>query len=193
MEAQMQIAKDYTAVNEGLRKFVRLIPLRLDPKEEKYILDEFDLLEALEVIRTKFHETVEMFGKKKYRDTPFDFCEDVREEMEEWLLGHEDPRQAALLRKKNQPMYHLVLAPVIDLFAKGTHAQALQQIDYVLGDIEYMVKNHEHQGTYDDAIIARAMISHEIHQKEERRVQKRTVRVKKQRRVLEEIAELNFE
>lgn len=185
--------RDFSTVETGLKKFVRLIPLRQDPLEARFIQDEFDLLEALEVVKIKFLETAEMFGKKKYRNTPFDFIEDVKEEMEEWLLNDRDEHKAAGRRKMYQPMYHLVLTPVIDLFANDTHAIALRNVPMVFDQVEEMIKNHEISGTYDDAVVARTMISNEIRKKEELRKAKKNRRSKKLELFDEIVEELAFE
>lgn len=185
--------KDYSAIAAGLKKFVRLIPLRQDPTQEKYIQDEFDLAEALSVVKTKFLETAEMFGKRKYKDSKqFDFIEDVREEMEEWLLNDENVTAAAVKRKKFQPMYYLVLLPVIELFTNDTHAQALRQISAVIADVENMILNHDINGHFDDAKVIQAMISKEMKVKEDARMAKRTKRKSKHDRLIEEVLELSF-
>lgn len=189
----MESTKDFTAVEAGLKKFVRLIPLRQEPMEAKYIQDEFDLLDALDVVRTKFLETAEMFGKKKYRNTPFNFVEDVKEEMEEWLLNGRDTTQASVRRKMYQPMYHLVLVPVIDLFANDTHADALRHLGTVMTDVNNIVQNHEISGTLDDAKVMQAIIHKEIRQKEELRKARKTRRTKKQDLFELIVEELAFE
>lgn len=186
-------AKDYSVIEAGLKKFVRLIPLRQEPSQAKYIQDEFDLLEALSVVKQKFLETAEMFGKRKYKDSKtFDFVEDVREEMEEWLLNDESTVAAAVKRKKYQPMYYLVLLPVIELFAEDTHAQALRQVGEVVAHVETMILNHEINGHFDDAKVIQAMISKEMKAKEDARQAKRTKRKSKRDRLIEEVLELSF-
>lgn len=187
--------RDYSTFLDGLRKFVRLIPLRQDPRQKRYIQDELDLLVVLDSVRAKFMDTAEMFGKKKYRDTPFDFCEDVREELEEWLFvpRGEDLQQAAVLRKKYQPMYFLVIVPVIDMFETMKHGQALLALNEILAEVTELIMNHEYDGTYDDALVTQAVINNEIRTKEQQRQAKIKRRRSKASIVLDDAVELMFD
>ena len=184
---------DYSKIENGIRAFVRLIPLRQDPLQSRFIQDEFDLLENLDTVEQKFDDSAELFGKLKYRNINFDFCEDVLEELEELLLNHKEVRFVAALRKRNQPMYHLILTPIVELFRSKTHGQALIDVPQVLAEIREIILTHNFDGTLDDAYVAQAIIHQEIRAKEATRQAKITKRRKKQEAIFEDIVELTFE
>jgi len=184
---------DYSKIENGIRAFVRLIPLRQDPLQSRFIQDEFDLLENLDTVEQKFDDSAELFGKLKYRNINFDFCEDVLEELEELLLNHKEVRFVAALRKRNQPMYHLILTPIVELFRSKTHGQALIDVPQVLAEIREIILTHNFDGTLDDAYVAQAIIHQEIRAKEVTRQAKITKRRKKQEAIFEDIVELTFE
>lgn len=160
------ITQGLRRVTDGVRKFVRMIPLRQDQREEKYIQDEYDLLGALEVVKQRFHDTERMMGQMKYRNTKFDFIDDVKKEIEEWLLNDEEPKEAALQRKRHLVMYHLVLEPLIDVFKAFTHKEALRHVDKIINGVENVVKNHGIESHYDDAIVAREQVRKMIQARE---------------------------
>lgn len=182
------VTQGLRAVTDGIRKFIRMIPLRQNPMEKKYIQDEYDLLAALETIKEKFHETERMMGLMKYRKTPFDFVDDVKGEMEEWLLNHEEPKEAALQRKRHLVMYHLVLEPLIDVFKNFTHKEALRHVDKIVNGVENMVKHSDVEGNYDDAIVAKEQVRKMIEAREATR--KAKLRKKPSRKAKEQKLEL---
>jgi hypothetical protein len=183
----MSNTKDFTQVKQGLYKFARLIPLRQNPNQLKYIQDEFDALEALEVLLQKFHDTAEMFGKKKSRNQPFNYLEDVREEMEEWLLIGRSQKENAIRRKTYQPLFYLIVMPVIELFEHRSHAEVLKQIDSIIEEVKEMVRTQTVSGTYDDAVVMQQILHKEIQQKDAERLAKKRKRYAKQNSFLEQI------
>lgn len=186
-------ALDYTRFEHGLRSFVRLIPLRRDSTQAKYIQDEFDLFSAIDCLEQYLNESAEMFGKQKYRDTPFDFCEDIQLDLAELFLNHENQQKAAVLRKKNQPIYHLVLCVILDLLRTYPHGDVLMHAQEIFKEIRERIANHNYDGGYDDALVMQEIIYKEIREKEAARQAKIVKRRKRHEAMLEEIVELSFE
>jgi hypothetical protein len=156
-------------IQYNLRKFIQLMALSVDPLQRKWVRDEYDLAEALDVARIKFHETERMMGKKMYKGQAFDPIEDVKREMEEFLFTARQQNENLLMKKKNLVMYHLVVEPVIDLFKGKEHKQMLEEIDDVVKqviDLLYTMPVHTH---YDDALVAREQVRQMVREREERR------------------------
>lgn len=157
------------AVSDGIRKFVRLTALRSDPNQIKWVRDELDLTEALEVTNYFFHETKAMLDKKMYKGQVFDFVEDVKRNVEEYLLSGREKEDVALSRKKNLAMYHLIVEPVIDLFKGIEHKQVLKVVDSVIEHVIHELYTVEVNSHFDDAIVARAQVAQMIHERSARR------------------------
>lgn len=180
----------------GIHTFVKLTALREQPHEIKYIQDEFDLLEALDITKTFLLDTSSMLGKQKYKGHPtFDFVNDVKENLEELYLTGQTPQQAAIARKKYGAMYNLVIEPTIEMMRVFDHGQALQQADPVINQVKHLVLNNETLTNYDDAIVNREIIRNMIAAREEVRKQSKRSRRKKVEEetfVFSEYEELNF-
>jgi hypothetical protein len=164
----------------NFRKFVRLIPLRSQPLESKYIQDELDVLYCLDAVKQMFYDTAAYLGKSKYQGQPFDFIREVKEEVQEWLLVGNTDQQTAHLKRKNLIMYHMVLEPLIDLFANFTHEEALSRCDETFELVKQTIENHDIETTYDDAIVAREQIQQIVREREELR--KATLKKRKTRK-----------
>lgn len=156
-------------VTDSIRKFIRLTALSSHPKYTKRIRDEFDLMDALEVVSIYFHETKNMVGQKMYKAQPFDFIEDVKRATEEYFLTGREIRDTALARGKNLMMYHLVVVPVIESFKNMAHEDILKNVDTVLAQIKDVLCTMEVRSHYDDAIVTLAQVSVLIKAREDAR------------------------
>jgi hypothetical protein len=157
------------AVHDGLRKFIRLTALASNPQYTRRIRDEFDLLDALEVVRNYFHETKSMVGLKMYKAQPFDVIEDVKRATEEHFLSGREAKDAALARGKNLTMYHLAIVPIIEMFKGVNHEVILKNIDNVLTQVKDQLHTLEIRSHIDDALVTLAQVSVMIKQREDAR------------------------
>lgn len=171
-------------VADGIRKFIKLTALRADPYQAKWVQDEFDLIDSLEYIRSLIHQTQRLSGKSLYKEQAYDVVEDVKRDMEEILFTTRDETYSAKQRRKHMTMYHLVLCPVIDMFASMTHDQILKCVDLVIDNVIVEVSNSDIETHYDDAVVAKEQINQMVREREAKRKQdlyrKRKVRRKKQ-------------
>lgn len=154
------------AVQDSIRKFVRLTALAVNPQYTKRIRDEFDLMEAVDVVGIYFRQTDRMIGKKIYQKQQFDFIEDVKRATEEYFLTGREIKDTALARGKNLTMYHLVVVPVIEQFKDVTHEEALAGLDENLELIQELIRTINVTSHYDDAIVALAQVSVMIRERE---------------------------
>jgi len=157
------------AITECIRKFIRLTVLSSHPKYTKRIRDEFDLIDALEVIGICFHETKNMVGLKMYKATPFDFIEDVKLATEAYFLTGREFKDTALARGKNLLMYHLVVVPIIESFKGMPHEDILKNVDAVLTQVKDLLCTMEVRSHYDDAIVTLAQVGVLIKAREDAR------------------------
>ncbi len=154
-------------VNAGLRVFTRLFGLETDPLQAKYAASEADVALALESVKQLMHETERFIGKSKHVGKPFDFVEDVKLDMTELLLLSDDQVQTAVKRKRNLPLYHLVVSPVVELFRQFDHATAVKNADVIINYIKETAFDEDNYGTYEDGLIAQAQVRQIIHDREE--------------------------
>lgn len=154
-------------INAGLRVFTRLFGLETDMLQAKYAAGENDVELALESVKQLVHETERFIGKSKHVGKRFDFVEDVKLDMTELLLLSDDPVQTAVKRKRNLPLYHLVVSPVVELFRQFDHATAVKNVDVI---IDYLIEtafDKENYGEYEDGLIAQAQVRQIVRDREE--------------------------
>lgn len=154
-------------VNAGVRVFTRLFGLEADPLQAKYAAGESDVKMALESVKQLMKETERFVGKSKHVGKPFDFVEDVKLDMTELLLLSEDQVQTAVKRKRNLPLYHLVVSPVVELFRQFDHATAIQNVDVIIDYINETAFTEHNYGTYEDGLVAQAQVRQIIRDREE--------------------------
>lgn len=151
------------AVLDSITQFLKLTPLREDPRHAKWIRDEFDLLEAISITRDCYHDTQRMIGKPMYvGDKDFDFTEDVKRAVEENLLNCRDPKEQMVHRKRNITMYHLVIEPIIDQLSKLQLPDVLATVDGYFDAVGTAVLTNPVDAHFDDAIVAREMINAKV-------------------------------
>lgn len=177
----------HPAVADGVRKFLRLQSLPLQEYQLRQNADVFDLIEALTITSDNYAQTARMLGKQMHQTSAYDPGEDVKRELETFLLMGETDRETAHLRKKNLTMYHLILEPLIDSVSQPDHAQAIQDIAVIVQQLIHEVQTFDNYGTEDDALVARHQIKAMVKQREEaRRAQKEAAKKQNRRKKCDE-------
>ena len=167
----------------NVTQFLKLTALREDPSQTKWVRDEFDLLDAIDMLEIAYQDTQRMVGKPMYvGDNGFDFTEDVKRAMEEILLDSRDSKDKLLQRKTNITMYHLVLEPIIDQFAPIDHELALADVKEYLEQVRRAIITDPTDPNMDDAIVSREMIRQHIRDRDASRKQQKLLRRTKRRR-----------
>jgi hypothetical protein len=151
--------EDMSNVTSGIRKFIRVLGLELESYQLKRIADEFDLISALDLIPTHMQDSASLLGRETYKGVPYVFTDEVKKDMEEYLLTGKEPKDTAVLRHRNLTMYHLVVEPTIELLGQLDHQQAIDQSRAVVNGIIDMVRNSEDYGDATDALIAKEQIT----------------------------------
>lgn len=142
-------------INDNIRRFIRMTPLAWKPIIGSRIRDEFDLIDTLDTISQLVKDTKSMLGKQKYRDQEYDFVRQVREDVEELLIGGRDPHSAAIAKHRNHLMYRLVVEPFINNLAQYEHVWIVDNIDILVNEMIEHIKNCQIDTTMDDAELAR--------------------------------------
>ena len=123
--AEMCTQPQLDRVTTGIRKFLKLTSLALNPREVKWVQDEMDLLTNLKNVKELFQYTRLMIGKTLYKNTPYNPVHDVIKDVETLLFFGNNPKEQALQRKRHHAMYEQVILPVIALFDYMDHQQIL--------------------------------------------------------------------
>ena len=178
----------HPTVADGVRKFLRLQTLPLQEYQLRQNADVFDLMEALTITSDNYAQTARMLGKQMHQTSAYDPGEDVKRELENFLLVGETDRETAHLRKKNLTMYHLILEPLVDSMSHHDHATAIQDIALVVQQLIRDVQTFDNYGTEDDALVARHQIKAMVRQREEaRRLQKEAAKKQSRRKKREDV------
>ena len=173
----------HPTVADGVRKFLRLQSLPLQEYQLRQNADVFDLMEALTTTSDNYAQTARMLGKQMHQTSTYDPGEDVKRELENFLLTGVTERETAYLRKKNLTMYHLILEPLIDSVSNQDHATAIQDIALIVQQLIHDVQTFDNYGTEDDAVVARHQIKAMVKQREEaRRTQKEAAKKQSRRK-----------
>lgn len=181
------------AIHDYITRFIKLTPLQEDPKHARWVRDEFDLREAVDITRVCYHDTARMLGKPMYvGDKEFDFTEDVKRAVEENLLNCRDPKDVFVQRKHNITMYHLVIEPIIDQLATLPHVDVLALVDGYMDAVVESIMTNPTNPHMDDAIVAREMVNATVRERDTiRKQQKLNRRTKKKPAMVVDLTEEN--
>lgn len=135
-------------IKVGIQKFITLIQLFSDPLYGQWIGEEQDLIAALESVSEAFASTHRMVGKQKYQGLNFDAPGEVKKDMQVFLLTGLTAETDATERRRNAPMYYLVIEPTINLFYTFDHAKMIEVAQRVTSGVIEMVRdctNYSHR------------------------------------------------
>jgi hypothetical protein len=159
-------------VFQSIVNFIKLTPLRELPNHAKWIRDEFDLMEAVSVVRDHVADTARMEGKPMYAgESSFDFCEDLRRAFEEVYLSCREQKDVIFQRKRNLVMYHLAIDPIIDDLGQYPHREVLESADQYFADIIAFIENADTEVYIDDALVMHEIVKAKTRTREEERKQ----------------------
>lgn len=172
-------------IRAGIRTFIRLQGLIHDPNPlvwSKWLADESDLKMELRSVADAFKKTQPMVGKRKYQGVDFDAPKEVSKDMMVFLTMGLDGNDSATLRKRNLPMYHLVIEPVIQLFYQFTHQEMIDNADTIINGVYELIDESTDYGSYDDALVAQAQVQAMVREREDARKAAAEAKRKKRRR-----------
>lgn len=182
-------AEQIAPIAAGIHKYIRLIGLISDPNplELKWLSDEWDLHTQLETLSRAVKATEPMIGKRKYQGIDFEVTTEVKKDMQTYLMSGRTDAESALFKKRNMPMYYLVIIPVLNLFKGMDHQKTIDIIDEVVKDVQNMIWSTESYGTHDDALVARMQVQQLIKQSEEQRLAELNARKRPKRKSKKEL------
>lgn len=115
---------DVTTIKQNINMFIVLSSLQQDPKHAKWICDDFDVLEYIEVVKDITISLTPILDNKKMRKkTPYIFAADVNQELLA-VLYRGDKAEQIVNHKRYGVMYKLIFEPI---FNKLIHKNASQE------------------------------------------------------------------
>lgn len=179
-------------VSANARVFTRLFGLDVDPLHFKYSAGETDAFDALDCAAILLKETSHFVGKSKHVGKPFDFVDDVKADMAEMLLIDQDATAQAVKRKRNLPLFYLIVEPALESLRHYGHAAAIEKVDEAFNLIKASIFIDDNYSEYDDAVVAQAQVKNTIRGREEQIKAAASARKKRSRKIVKEIeAEIN--
>lgn len=177
---------DLAHLGEGIRRFIRLMGLIHDPDPRvwgKWLADEDDLKLALRSVARAFEASQPMVGKRKYQGIDYDAPKLVLKDITSYMLVGDTDSESALLRRRNQPMYYLVIEPLVQLFYKvGDHQAMIDNASAICNAVAEMVDAETDYGSYDDALVARFQVQQIIQARDAERTAERESKRKRRKR-----------
>ena len=137
-------------------------------------IDDFDMLEALDMIEHYFEETESMMNKpmrraedskgkalpKSQQPTTFDFIRDVKEALKSYYVdNNSDEMKRRLNERKYKHLFDQVLLPIVDMFKDYSHQDALFNIGHVIKSAKDYIIHSDILSSADDATVAKAQIA----------------------------------
>ena len=156
------------SVERGIDHLLRLdFPISNDELDVKRhtgrTVDALEMFDALEAMRDFFEETRGCIGKPMYKkEKEFDFIHDIKEDIKGYFLTGDDSKDSALRRRKYHSMVFLMLNPIVNLFHRDTHKEALERYNSVIDECIEYIKNNESNASAVDAFVVRRLIQKAI-------------------------------
>lgn len=173
----------HQTVAPGISLFIKLQGLIHDPNPlvwSKWLADESECKEALEVVRSSVKRTATMLGKQKYQHTPYDPIRQVRSDVLSYLTTNQTGLSATL-QKRNLPVYYAVIDPLLTELSAVDHTTLVDHIDLIVDHIKTAIDSCTEYGTYQDALIAQDQIRSIIRTQEELAQQERDKKKRKKK------------
>ena len=129
---------------------------------EKRTVDVFELFDALEVVRLLVKSTSGETGPTYQNEIAFDFIHDFKKGLSAYFLEGVDQKETGRLTRKNQMMYHMVLAPIVHVLFSKTHEEAINDIDEIIDNLIEYIYEHDIDSSKQDVLVVRHLISKEV-------------------------------
>lgn len=162
---------EIAVLKDGIRKFIRLIGLYVDPLQGKWVAEEQDAVAGLESVCFSMKQSVRMLGKRKYQGLDFDHVNECKKDLMVYLLTGNTEATDAGEKKRNLPLYHLIIEPTIQAMSKYTHQESIDYVDELTAEVAVMIRECNAYGTFEDALIAQAQIKTMIREREDARLE----------------------
>lgn len=150
--------EDIASIQRGVNTFNHMVGLLSDPLHGRFIAEEQDLVAALNSVRDAYKASERMLGKQKYQGVPFNAAEQVMKDMTSYLLTGRQESEDAYFRKRNLPMFVLVIEPTLALMKKFNHEEALDKIDEVIDELIDLVNESVSYTMFDGGHQARVEV-----------------------------------
>lgn len=124
--------------------------------------DALEMIDSLEILRVLFSDIRRCIHPIYKGEKEFDFIHDLKQAIEGQFFYGDDQKSSALLRRKNRSMVVLLLNPIVELFLRSTHEEALNGYDQVIDKAIERIIDCEHDATPDDAFVVQHLIAREV-------------------------------
>jgi len=153
-------------VLDGIRVFMRSQAAEIPTAHLEWVANTDDLLDAMSVIAQMFQSTASFDRVQMHQVSQYDYIEDIKNEMEEFLLVGDDVKETVQKRRKNLTMYHVVIEPIIDSFGTMGHATAVDRVERIIDHYINWIKSFEDFGDGTDGAVAQYQIKDMVTQRE---------------------------
>lgn len=154
---------------DNLRMFMRQQSMEIPFEQLEWTASIDDLIDALSILDQAFQSTSNLTQTQMRQVSSYNWLDDVKYEMEEWMLVGEDVRESALKRRKNLTMYHLIIEPIIDSFNGVGHVAALQTVGRIVQHYINWIKDFTDFGDETDGMVANYQIKSMVAVREQAR------------------------
>lgn len=141
-------------IQYGISAFTRMIGLFADPIRGPYIAEEQDLIAALESVKDATELSRRMLGKQKYQGIEFNVTAAILQDMRSFLMSGADEDESIALRRRNRPMYYLVIEPVVNVLAKYPHEEVLDLAGFIVDEVIDMSRQCMDYVPHAEALLA---------------------------------------
>lgn len=141
-------------IQYGISAFTRMIGLFADPIRGPYIAEEQDLIAALESVKDATELSRRMLGKQKYQGIEFNVTAAILQDMRSFLMSGADENESIALRRRNRPMYYLVIEPVVNVLAKYPHEEVLDLVGFIVDEVIDMSRQCMDYVPHAEALLA---------------------------------------
>lgn len=169
-----QTTISYANIAQGIKQFTLLQGLIYDPNPlvwGKWLADESDLKLALHSLADAVNRTAPMLNKRKYVGVDFDPVRQLRSDMLTYLTSGRTDDETAALRKRNLPMFYLVIVPILEQLARLSHSELLLATPNIISHTELLLDTEYQYGNLAQAYQVQRQIQDTIRQQDELRQQ----------------------
>lgn len=180
MEATMDPKQ---VLNRGLDKMLKMdAPMPDDKDGEKYakgdkrVLDMFDIVEALEVVRKMFEDAEKTFKttvetgrgdvdlSKGHRqgEKQMNILRDVKDAVQSYFMAGKSEKEGLLNRRRYRALVTLVLDPLVNTFKGKEPEEIFKTYNSVIDNAIKYVHDSDIVSHPDDAYVARQQIAREV-------------------------------
>lgn len=114
-----QYGKDLTTkLVDGIQKFIKLTALQTDTKYNKWIMDEFDAFDKIEIVKNTIDTLTPIkTGCLMNKKTQYNYIDDLTKEVQAVIFNSNNKTQQLIEHKRYGVLYNLIIEPIINMLS----------------------------------------------------------------------------